>query len=269
MSNILHTILEQKRREVADRQIRHPWRALEMSPYFGRAGVSLASRFAGENQSGIIAEFKRKSPSKGAINAQADPAAIARAYVQAGAAAISVLTDAPFFGGSNADLAAVRQAVAQPVLRKEFIIDEYQVLEAKAIGADMILLIAAALSVGEVKSLSDLAHSLGLEVLLELHDDSELGHIAPDIAFVGVNNRNLNTFETSLDTSFDLAAKLPQEKIWVSESGLHHTRDLIALQEAGYQAFLVGEAFMKTGDPGGACEAFVKAIGAPEKQLSA
>lgn len=269
MSTILDKILESKRREVAERQARHPWRALELSPGFGRECVSLSARLSENNRPGIIAEFKRKSPSKGAIKAQADAAAIAQAYVKAGAAAISVLTDGPFFGGSNDDLQQVRKAIQRPILRKEFIIDEYQVVEAKAIGADLILLIASALSPGEVKSLSDLAHSLGMEVLLELHDESELRHIAPEIALIGVNNRNLNTFETTLQTSFDLAQKLPHDKVWVSESGLHHTRDLRDLQEAGYRGFLVGEAFMKTEDPGQACAQFVKALGAQNPLLLA
>jgi indole-3-glycerol phosphate synthase len=260
MSNILHAILESKRREVSEKQTRNPWRALEMSPLFGRECTSLSARLAESDRAGIIAEFKRKSPSKGDINTTAEPATVARAYVKAGAAAVSVLTDGPFFGGSNADLAAVRQAIQQPVLRKEFIIDEYQVVEAKSLGADLVLLIAAALSPAEVKSLSDLAHSLGMEVLLELHDETELGHIAPDIALIGVNNRNLNTFETTLQTSFDLAERLPQDKIWVTESGLRHPLDVTALHIAGYRGFLVGGSFMKTGNPEEACAAFVNAL---------
>jgi indole-3-glycerol phosphate synthase len=263
MSTILDKILNAKRHEVSAKQTSMPWRALELSPYFGRTCLSLSAQLFRDDQSGIIAEFKRKSPSKGAINANADAATIAKAYVEAGAAGVSVLTDGPFFGGSNDDLLQVRKAIQQPVLRKEFIIDEYQILEAKSIGADLILLIAAALSPAEVKSLSDVAHSLGMEVLLELHDESEFRHITPDIALIGVNNRNLNTFETSLQTSYDLAEKLPHEKIWVSESGLHHTADLRELKSAGYRGFLVGEAFMKTDDPGSACAQFVQAIDVP------
>lgn len=264
MSTILDKILDSKRREVSERQANNPWRALELSALFERPCVSLSQQLSGETSVGIIAEFKRKSPSKGAINAGADAATVTRAYVQAGAAGVSVLTDGPFFGGSNADLEQVRKAIDRPILRKDFIIDEYQVVEAKSIGADLILLIAAALSPAEVKSLSDLAHALGMEVLLDLHDEAELGHITQDIAMIGVNNRNLNTFETTLQTSFDLASKLPPDKIWVSESGLHHPQDILALNLAGYRGFLIGEAFMKTDDPGKACAQFVRTIGTQE-----
>ncbi len=266
---ILDKILECKRREVSERRAKQPWQALELSPHFAHECLSLGALLSSDDQAGIIAEFKRRSPSKGAINTGADPAEVARAYVQAGASGISVLTDGPFFGGSNADLLAVRAAVQRPVLRKEFILDEYQVLEAKSIGADLILLIASALSPAEVKSLSDLAHSLGLEVLLELHEESEIGHIAPDIALIGVNNRNLNTFETSLQTSFDMVEKLPTDKILVSESGLHRVSDIMELKSAGYRGFLIGEAFMKTGDPGRASAEFARAIGNPSSALPA
>lgn len=258
---ILNKILDSKRQEVSERQTRRPWKALELSPGFSRECISLSALLARDDQAGIIAEFKRKSPSKGAINAGADAASVTRAYVQAGASGVSVLTDGPFFGGSNADLEQVRKAIKRPILRKEFIIDEYQVVEAKSIGADLILLIASALSPDEVKSLSDLAHSLGMEVLLELHDESELKHITPDIALIGVNNRNLNTFETTLQTSYDLVERLPHEKIWVSESGIHHVNDIRELKSFGYRGFLIGEAFMKTNDPGEACTAFVREIG--------
>jgi len=265
---MLDKILDSKRREVSERQAKQPWRALERSPLFARECVSLSALLSHDDQAGIIAEFKRKSPSKGTINASVDPASVAQAYVQAGASAISVLTDGPFFGGSNADLLAVRKAVERPILRKEFIIDEYQVVEAKSIGADLILLIASALSPGEVKSLSDLAHSLGMEVLLELHDESEIKHIAPDIALIGVNNRNLNTFETTLQTSFDMVEKLPEDRILISESGLHRVSDILELKSAGYRGFLIGEAFMKTGDPGKASAEFVRAIGTAPALIS-
>lgn len=258
--NILDKILDAKRREVAEHKARQSWKALELGAGFGRRCISLSERLSGNDQAGIIAEFKRRSPSKGAIQAGADPAAVAQVYAQAGAAGISVLTDGPFFGGSNADLQQVRRVVDLPVLRKEFILDEYQVVEAKSIGADLILLIAAALSPAEVKSLSDLAHSLGMEVLLELHEASELDRITPDIALIGVNNRNLTTFETTLQTSFDLVDKLPHDKIWVSESGLHRSADVLELHSAGYRGFLVGEAFMKTGNPGQACAQFTAAL---------
>ncbi len=265
---MLDKILDSKRREVSERQAKQPWRALELSRLFARECVSLSALLSHDDQAGIIAEFKRKSPSKGTINASVDPASVAQAYVQAGASAISVLTDGPFFGGSNADLLAVRKAVERPILRKEFIIDEYQVVEAKSIGADLILLIASALSPGEVKSLSDLAHSLGMEVLLELHDESEIKHIAPDIALIGVNNRNLNTFETTLQTSFDMVEKLPEDRILISESGLHRVSDILELKSAGYRGFLIGEAFMKTGDPGKASAEFVRAIGTAPALIS-
>lgn len=256
---ILQQILDDKRREVADRKATVSVQMLESSPYFDQPVYSLSARLRAKP--GVIAEFKRKSPSKGMIHANADPADVTSAYAAAGAAGVSVLTDGPYFGGSLADLQVARLAVGIPVLRKEFIVDEYQILEAKSYGADLILLIAAALSPKEVKAFSDLAHSLGLEVLLELHEMAELDHIAPDIALIGVNNRNLKTFETTLDTSRALAKHLPPEKAWVAESGLHHPGDLVELQDVGYRGFLIGEALMKSGDPGTACGRFTEVLG--------
>lgn len=254
---ILSRILADKQLEVAARKASMPIKTLEARPTFNRSGFSLRERL--QKQPGLIAEFKRRSPSKGAINEGADVQAVARAYTQAGAAAMSVLTDFNYFGGSLQDLELARQATELPLLRKEFIVDEYQIIEAKASGADLILLIAAALTPKQVQTFTRLAHHLGLEVLLELHDETELSHVHADIDLIGVNNRNLNTFETSLNVSLKLARLLPEKAIKVSESGLHHPEDLGALLDAGYRGFLIGEAFMKSADPGAACQAFVSA----------
>lgn len=255
--NILSRILTDKRLEVNERKTRIPIKALEDRPAFHRPGLSLSERL--RSQPGIIAEFKRRSPSKGAIQENADVQAIARAYAQAGASAMSVLTDAKYFGGSLADLELARQSSELPLLRKEFIVDEYQIIEAKAYGADLILLIAAALTPKQVKSFTHLAHHIGLQVLLELHDESELNHIDPNIDLIGVNNRNLNSFHTSLSTSLSLSKYLPANTIKVAESGLQHPQDLQDLILAEYRGFLVGEIFMKAADPAAACAAFVAA----------
>ncbi|MBL7826407.1 MAG: indole-3-glycerol phosphate synthase TrpC [Saprospiraceae bacterium] len=256
--SILQEIIDSKRKEITLRKAAVGIRTLEKSPHFSKQPRSLSRRL--QQTPGIIAEFKRRSPSKGLIRAGANPEAIASAYADAGAAAISVLTDEPYFGGNNRDLELIREVVDIPLLRKEFIIDEYQIVEAKALGADLILLIAAALSVKEVKTLAGVAHNLGLEVLLELHDETELDHIAPEVGLLGVNNRNLNTFETTLQTSFMLAKQLPGDRVWVAESGLHHPENLVELSLTGYCGFLIGEAFMKAENPGAECARFVQAI---------
>jgi len=212
------------------------------------------------NASGIIAEFKRKSPSKGVINDRVDPVEVTMAYQAAGASAVSILTDAYFFGGDDQDVLRARQVLDIPILRKEFIIDEYQVHEAKALGADLILLIAACLSKEEVVRLSILAKSLGLEVLLELHDEDELGHVCETIDLVGINNRSLKTFDVNIARSLRMAGQLPKDKLKVAESGIDDPAQVKLFRENGYSAFLIGENFMKTNDPGKALDEFRKEI---------
>lgn len=210
--------------------------------------------------SGIIAEFKRKSPSKGWIHKDADPVPVAVKYEKGGASCMSVLTDQEYFGGSLEDLKAVRAAVDLPIIRKDFIISEIQIAEAAAYGADAVLLIAACLTVERCAELAAFAHKLGLETLLEVHSESELGHTGPDIDMVGVNNRNLGTFVTSVENSFRLASLLPKDFVLVSESGISKPETVKELKAAGFKGFLIGENFMKENDPGEALAAFVEKI---------
>ncbi len=199
----------------------------------------------------VIAEIKKASPSKGVLRERFDPAAIARSYAQHGAACLSVLTDERFFQGRAGDLAAARGACDLPVLRKDFVIDPYQVYESRAMGADCILLIVAALEPSQMRELEAASASLGMAVLVEVHDQPELD-AALDLAtpLVGVNNRNLRSFETSLDTTLELLTRVPTSRLIVTESGIHAPIDVARLRQAGVQAFLVGEAFMRAGDPG-------------------
>lgn len=207
---------------------------------------------------GIIAEFKRRSPSKGWIkeNAQAD--IIPPAYEAAGASALSILTDEKFFGGTLKDIRSARPRVQLPILRKDFIIDEYQLYQARIVGADAILLIAAALKKEQCKALAAKAHELELEVLLEIHSEQELEYVDENIDMVGVNNRNLGTFHTDVENSFRLAEKLPADMLLVSESGISNPETVKQLRAAGFRGFLIGENFMKTPDPGAALQAFIK-----------
>ena len=256
--NILDTIVARKKEEVAARKQVTTAEQLKAIPAYQRNCISLKERLASGKTSGIIAEFKRQSPSKGVINNQADVVDVTNAYAQA-AAGISVLTDADFFGGSAVDL--MRARVQQvPILRKDFMIDTYQIDEAKAMGADVILLIAACLSINEVGEMAAYAKSVGLEVLLEIHDDTELQHICGDVDMIGVNNRNLKTFEVSLDTSLNLIQQLPKDKPAVAESGISSVENIRLLEKAGFKGFLIGENFMKTSEPGMAFLEFVEAL---------
>ncbi len=248
--SILEQIVEEKRREVTERKSLHPVGLLEQSFYFETPTVSLKKYVQRKDQHGIIAEFKRRSPSKGVINAYASPERTTIGYIQAGASALSVLTDQRFFGGSNEDLTIARKFNACPVLRKDFVIDEYQVIEAKSIGADAILLIAAVLDPKECKSFAALAHSLGLEVLLEVHDEFEWrANVGSGADIVGVNNRNLKTFEVTTETSKALAAVLPSDVIKISESGIREPHDIADLRQYGFDGFLIGENFMEHRQP--------------------
>jgi indole-3-glycerol phosphate synthase len=257
--NILDTIIAQKKIEVKERKIKTPIAVLERSAYFKRETFSLKQFLANENRTGIIAEFKKKSPSKGWINETADASVITKAYTDNGAAGLSVLTDEHFFGGSFSDFEKARTNPI-PILRKDFMIDEYQLIEAKSIGADVILLIAANLSVLQVKQLAKTAKNLGLEVLLEIHNNEELEHICDEVDIVGVNNRNLKTFEVSIQTSIELSAKIPDDKYKISESGISDVNTINELKKHGFKGFLIGENFMKSAQPQEAFALFAKQL---------
>ena len=259
---ILDEIIAQKRVEVAQRREATPISVLEQMPDFKRQCLSARDAVQEFRSTGIIAEFKRKSPSKGIINDQADVSTTTQGYVRAGAAVLSVLTDEPFFGGTPADLQAARLANPEtPILRKDFIVDRYQLLEAKAWGADVVLLIAACLTPEEVAELSLQAHDLSMQVLLEVHDEDELDRsLNVNVDLVGVNNRDLKTFVTSIDTSLRLVERIPDTFAKITESGLHDADMMLTLFRAGYDGFLIGEAFMKTADPAAALQALVTAF---------
>ena len=254
--NILDKIVSQKRIEVAAAKAAKSQSALEHDPFFSRPTLSLAEALRKVNAPGIISEFKRQSPSKGIINDSVAPEVVTAGYVGAGAKGLSVLTDAPFFGGSFADFGKARVVNPNtPMLRKDFMIDAYQLFEAKAMGADVILLIAACLSPQEVQTLARKAHELGLEVLLEVHDADELAQsLCDEVDMVGVNNRNLKTFSTSVETSVKIAAQIPDRFVKISESGLKDAETIVQLFEQGYRGFLIGETFMKTPNPAVALE---------------
>ncbi|MBO4673181.1 MAG: indole-3-glycerol phosphate synthase TrpC [Bacteroidaceae bacterium] len=210
--------------------------------------------------SGIIAEFKRKSPSKGWIKEEGNPEIIPASYCANGASAISILTDEKYFGGTMRYIRIARPMVTCPILRKDFIVDEYQLYQAKAIGADAVLLIAADLTKDECKSFAKKAHELGLETLLEVHSEPELEYVGDNIDMVGVNNRNLGTFHTDVQNSYRLASLLPKDYLLVSESGISNPQTVRELREAGFRGFLIGETFMKTPDPGAALADFITQV---------
>lgn len=257
--NILDKIIAQKHIEVAERSSLIPVKLLEKSVFFDGKVVSMRKYVCDPEKSGIISEFKRKSPSKGLINGSASVEAVSIGYMQAGASALSILTDTDFFGGSNADLKDARKFNFCPILRKDFVIDEYQILEAKSIGADCILLIAAALEPTRLKELAAFAKSLELEVLMEVHDGEELERsLCDDLDLVGVNNRNLKTFEVFLQTSLELVDMIPAGFVKISESGISDPATLITLNKAGFDGFLIGENFMKSSRPEQAAYNFIK-----------
>jgi indole-3-glycerol phosphate synthase len=256
--NILETIVKRKEEEVALHKKIKSESSLTLSEYFSRSCFSLAESI--QNGSGIIAEFKRKSPSKPTINLHAKSENIVVAYEKAGASASSILTDQDFFGGNNDDLTLARSYVNFPLLRKEFIIDPYQIIEAKAIGADAILLIAEILTKSEIKALATLATDLGLDVLMEIHTADQISKYHDTIRNIGVNNRNLKTFVTDIRYSLDIFPQLPQDTVKISESGIDDPKTAIKLKAAGYQGFLIGENFMKTTNPGQACADFIQKI---------
>lgn len=253
--NILDKIIHRKKEELAFSKSKVSVQQLKDSEFFGRKGLSLKETL--KSKSGIIAEFKKQSPSKGIINDKVSPLDVVSAYEQSGASAVSVLTDRDFFGGSSDDILSIRNHVHIPVLRKDFMVDEYQFYEAKSIGADVILLIAACLSPQQVQEFTVLSHKLELEVLLEIHSEEELKHLNPDIDFVGINNRNLKDFRVDLQHSVNLKNRLPEGILSVAESGIYSEEDFKYLKEKGFDGFLMGEYFMKEENPGNKFREFV------------
>lgn len=241
--NILDTIIENKKKEIAKAKSNISVQQLQDAEFFGRETFSLKHTL--KSKSGIIAEFKRKSPSKGIINDTKTALEVVSEYEKFGASAVSILTDSEFFGGSFEDITSVRKHVNIPILRKDFMVDEYQFYEAKSIGADIILLIAACLSPTQVSELTDLAHQLNLEVLLEIHTEEELKHINTNVDFVGINNRNLKDFKVDLQHSVDLKNQLPNGIYSIAESGIYSEKDFKFLKEKGFDGFLMGEYFIK------------------------
>ncbi len=262
--NILQTIIDQKRTEVEVAKKEFPATMLQQTAHFNRDTLSLKQFLLDPAKTGIIAEFKRRSPSRGSINETAGVVEVTTAYAAHGASGLSVLTDHHFFGGCNTDLQAARINQV-PILRKDFIIDEYQLIEARSIGADVVLLIAACLSATRVKELASFARSLQLEVLLEIHGEEELEHICDDTELVGVNNRDLKTFVVDIERSIQLSKKIPAHKIKIAESGIHNVETICNFKNAGFHGFLIGENFMKQPDPTIAFAEFVDQLNAISK----
>ncbi len=252
--DILKKILARKRQEVAERRARVSLKEIQAQAQDSpetRGFVRALEKNLVAGQPAVIAEIKRASPSKGLIRQDFDPAAIAQSYAQAGAACVSVLTDVDFFQGADAYLQQARAACELPVLRKDFILDPYQIYESRAMGADCILLIAAALDDVSLHAYSELAQGLGMDVLMEVHDQTELMRaLACPIMMVGINNRNLRTFETKIETTLNMVGLIPRDRLVVTESGIHTKADVERMQAADVHSFLVGEAFMRASDPG-------------------
>lgn len=259
--NILDRIVIRKKEEVAVAKTLVSVEQIKAGRHFNRTTYSFKDFLLAEDRTGIIAEFKRRSPSKGLINGDAVVKDVTSGYAAAGASALSVLTDVDFFGGSPHDLLEAREANQIPILRKDFMIDDYQLLEAKAWGADIILLIAAILTPQEVKHLAGFAKDLGLNVLLEVHNQEELERsICGDLDAIGVNNRNLADFTVNIQTSFDLVKQIPDQFMKISESAISNTSTIKDLQKAGFNGFLIGENFMKTADPSLSMRGFVSEL---------
>ena len=257
--NILDKIIEHKKQEVAAAKALTSLQQLQQTANFKRQTFSLQQFLLDASKTGIIAEFKRKSPSKGTINNTASVLEVTAAYTANGASALSILTDEHFFGGSAQDVQVAR-VHAIPILRKEFIIDSYQIAEAKAMGADVILLIAACLSPLQVKQLASYAQSIGLEVLLELHTEDELTHICDETNIIGINNRDLKTFTVDMNRAIALSKKIPNNKIKIAESGINDIETIRIFKNEGYHGFLIGENFMKQPDPTIAFAQFVQQL---------
>ncbi len=264
MSTILDQIIAEKKREIAKYKPLSSIERFEKEGFFWEfSNRSLRDRLLAADNTGIIAEFKRKSPSKGWFKPkELEVEQVVTTYNKLGAVGISVLTDDAFFGGDLDDLIQTKVISDIPVLRKDFIIDKWQIAESKAFGADVILLIAACLSAQEVAELAGYARSIGLEVLLEVHDEHELGHICEHISMVGVNNRDLQTFTVDINRSLELIHKIPASIPAIAESGISNVESIVTLKQAGFRGFLVGEAFMKEEQPGKAFGEFVNKLAA-------
>lgn len=260
--DILDEIIAHKRIEIAAQEQNVPISFLEdlLEKNDDMAKVHSMKASLAASATGIIAEFKRRSPSKDWINRDADAKVIPASYQQAGASALSILTDEHFFGGGLRDIRAARPTVSLPILRKDFIISRYQLLQAKAAQADAVLLIAAALSKEECNALACEAHKLRLEVLLEMHHEGELDYVNEYVDMAGINNRNLGTFHTDVENSFRMAEKLPADILKVSESGISNPQTVKLLRQEGFRGFLIGETFMKTADPGNTLSTFIKEL---------
>ena len=258
--NILDKIVAYKRQEVTQLINSIPVKSLESSDFFKKECISLKNQINKKSKSGIIAEFKRQSPSKGIINETSIVSETIKGYLDSGASGVSILTDTNFFGGKNEDVIAAKKLNLGPILRKDFTISEYQIVEAKSIGADAILLIAAVLTKKEIKQFTTLAHHLGLEVLLEVHTQEELDKYIPEINLVGINNRNLKTFEVDFENATRLASQLPTGTVKIAESGISDYKNIIELKKHGFEGFLIGENFMKTTNPAMACRQFIGQI---------
>jgi indole-3-glycerol phosphate synthase len=258
--SVLDQIIARKYQKVEERKSFHPAALLEKSSFFGEKTLSLKEHLLKEGSLGIISEFKRKSPSAGLINGTAKASDVCRDYILAGASAVSVLTDSEFFGGSSEDLTEVRNKIQCPVLRKDFIVDEYQIIESKSIGADAILLIAEVHDRKKLSQLHRIAKSLGLEVLFEVHDKANISRIPGDAEIIGINSRNLASFEVNLDHLELIVSLLPENTIKVAESGIKSVSDYMSLRNKGFNAFLMGEYFMKTADPGKTCREFIDVL---------
>jgi indole-3-glycerol phosphate synthase len=257
--NILETIIEHKKTEIEFRKSDSPESFLKRESFYSRQTISLKSSLMEGNKWGIIAEFKRKSPSKGVINEMADLSAVTSAYTNHGASGLSILTDEKFFGGHLDDIRKAR-INSIPILRKDFIIDEYQVHESRAIGADLILLIAACLSPDGVRKLAALAKAIGLETLLEIHTKDELSHICDEVDLIGINNRDLKTFAVDMNQAIELASLVPRNKLLIAESGINDIENIRSLKNHGFSGFLIGEHFMKEPDPSIAFARFINQL---------
>ncbi len=250
MNNILENIVKERKHTVKKLKEVVSAQHWEMMPLFKKECVSLKRALLNKNNNGIIAEFKRSSPSRGIINSDVNVFDVVTDYQVNGASGVSILTEPEFFGGSNDDILSVADSIIIPILRKDFIIDEYQLMETKALGSDVLLLIAAALPKAEVQRFTKLAHELGMEVILEIHNQMELDWITDEIDIVGVNNRDLKTFTVDIRRSVELSEKIPKNKLRISESGIGDVASIKLLRQHGFNGFLVGEKFMKEKDPG-------------------
>lgn len=262
--SILNEIVTNRKIQVAEQKELYPTKLLERSIYFNSQPLSLKKYILRPDLSGVIAEFKRKSPSRGIINEFAKPDEICLLYMQAGASALSVLTESMFFGGSAMDLTIARKFNFCPILRKDFIVDEYQVIEAKSIGADAILLITEILPKKQLSNFSSLAKSLGMQVLFEIHERQSISKLPADAEIIGINSRNLKTFNVSVDHMELLVQLIPKHVVKIAESGIDSPESLLTLKTMGFQGFLIGERFMREPNPGKACEKFISKV----KELS-